>query len=346
MITPHSHRKDEHVSLAQKFYQNQDSFNDLKFIHQGLTDLSINDIDISTKIGTIDLERPFYIEAMTGGSQRTKELNQRIAKIAAQTNLAMAVGSQSVALKDPNVIDTFKIVRQMNPDGIIFANLGAEHSLDDAKRVIDMINADALELHINTLQELIMPEGSREFQFLKNIEKLVNNIPIPIIVKEVGIGMSQSTIKRLKSVGVQFINISGTGGTNFAQIENFRRPNKDMDYLADWGLSTIESLCNTLPYQNDLTVIASGGIKSPLDVAKCLSLGSQAVGIAGFFLNQLFKKDDSQIIETVNDWIYGLKAIMLLTDSINVSDLKKSEKIFSDKLINYLKQQNLQNYIK
>ena len=243
MISNHSHRKDEHVSLAEKFYQpDKDLFDEVRFINQGLATSSLRDINIASQLGPLQLSAPFYLEAISGGSERTKKLNARLATIANQTGLAMAVGSQSVALSDPSLRDTFEIVRQNNPDGLIFANLGANKTVNDALAAIDMIHADALEIHINAAQELIMPEGDRTFNFKQNISEIVTKVKIPIIIKEVGFGISQETISELLQLGVTAINVSGRGGTNFAMIENFRRHSKDMDYLKDWGLTTIESL--------------------------------------------------------------------------------------------------------
>ncbi|GAA3188645.1 type 2 isopentenyl-diphosphate Delta-isomerase [Lentilactobacillus kefiri] len=341
MISQHSHRKDEHVSLAEKFYTDNDMFNNLRFVNNGLPKYALNDIDFSTKIGPLDLKTPFYIEAMSGGSEHTKKINQRLADIARKTGLAMAVGSESVGLSDPSVRDSFKIVRQTNPNGLIFANIGANHSLEDAQKAVDLISADALELHINVAQELIMPEGDRQFQFIENIQKIVANIKVPVIVKEVGFGMSKETIQELAGLGVQYINVSGRGGTNFATIENFRRPSKDMDYLKNWGLITVESLLESRALDQPLTTIASGGVKSPLDVAKCLAMGASAVGVAGYFLHEIIHKDDDAIVADIKDWQYGLKTIMLMLNCQTIADLKRQRLILNPELISYLNQRNI-----
>lgn len=189
-----------------------------------------------------------------------KKINATLAAIAAQTGIAMAVGSQSVALSDPSLRDTFKIVRQVNPDGPIFANIGANRSVTDALAAVKMISADALEVHINTAQELIMPEGDREFHFTENIAEIIAKLQVPVIVKEVGFGISQETIHQLINMGVKYINVSGRGGTDFAKIENFRRHSKDMGYLENWGLTTTESLLESRQFQNQATMIASGAL--------------------------------------------------------------------------------------
>lgn len=342
MISKHSHRKDEHVSLAEKFYRDDvDSFDDLRFVNAGLPSVSLDEINLATHIGPVELPTPFYLEAISGGSEYTKKINATLAAIAAQTGIAMAVGSQSVALSDPSLRDTFKIVRQVNPDGPIFANIGANRSAADALAAVEMISADALEVHINTAQELIMPEGDREFHFTENIAEINAKVQVPVIVKEVGFGISQETIHQLINMGVKYINVSGRGGTDFAKIENFRRHSKDMAYLENWGLTTTESLLESRQFQNQATMIASGGIKSPLDVAKCLALGSSAVGVAGYFLNQVIKHDKQAVIETINNWKYGLKAIMLMQNCHTISELKNKKMILSPQLMLYMQQRHL-----
>ncbi|GAF35427.1 type 2 isopentenyl-diphosphate Delta-isomerase [Lentilactobacillus farraginis] len=341
MISKHSHRKDEHLSLAEKFYRQTGAFDGLRFVHQSVPKYNLADIDLTTAIGPLTMKLPFYIEAISGGSPKTAQINQKLAMIAKQTGLAMAVGSQSVALSDPTLAPSFKIVRQVNPNGLIFANIGANQSLTAAQQAIEMIGADALEVHVNPTQELIMPEGDRQFQFLENISQMTAQLSVPVIVKEVGFGMSRETIQQLIDLGVAYINVSGHGGTNFAEIENFRRRDKAMDYLKDWGLTTPESLLESRSFQDRLTVLASGGVKSPLDIAKCLALGAKAVGIAGEFLHLAIHQDIETIIQTVQQWQYGLKTIMMMTNSQNLLELRQRKLILSTDLLAYLNQRHL-----
>lgn len=344
MTSQHEHRKDEHVSIAQHFFNSPkptSDFDGVRFVPQQLARTAINDVDYRTQIAGVTLNHPFYIEAMTGGSEQTGRLNKRLAIIARETGLAMAVGSQSVALKQPELAASFQVVRQQNPTGVIIANIGADHSGEEAQRVIEMINADLLEVHVNVAQELIMPEGNRQFNFRDNIQDILATVTVPVIVKAVGFGMSLETLNELKELGVQNVNISGHGGTNFAQIENFRRPNKDMIYLTDWGLSTVESLLESQPVQQQLSIIASGGVQDPSQVAKALALGSSAVGVAGYFLNQLFHFSDEEIITNIKEWQYGVKSIMAMLNTPTLADLRKTPLIFNEKIQNYRQQRNL-----
>ncbi|UQS85355.1 type 2 isopentenyl-diphosphate Delta-isomerase [Apilactobacillus apisilvae] len=342
MTSKHSQRKNEHVSLAKKFFNDESKagFDQLRFIHQSLPEINIKDIDLSTYIENRKLNIPFYIEAMTGGSEYTKKLNNKLSKIAEATGIGMATGSQSIAIKDKSTVSSFSIIRE-NLTGPVFANIGASHSLEDAQKAIDMINADFIEIHVNSAQELIMPEGERSFYWLDNIEKIIKYVNIPVIVKEVGFGMSKETIEQLSNIGVKNINISGRGGTNFAKIENFRRPNKELNYLFNWGQTTVESLFEAKEYSNKLSIIASGGIRTPLDIAKSLSLGAKAVGISGFILNNLINNGVDDTIDLVNEIKNGLKVIMCLLSCNSIDDLKHKKMILSDNLLSYLEQRGI-----
>ena len=221
-----NNRKDEHVELAKKMYEDnsKSDFDNLKFVYNSLSQISLADVDLKTMVANLEMDYPFFINAMTGGSEKTKLINEQLAYIAKETNIAMASGSLSAALKDEGGKDSFKVIRDINKEGLIFANIGAEYSKAKANKTIDILDADALQIHLNVIQELIMPEGDRDFSnWLNNIEEIIKEVSIPVIVKEVGFGMSRETIKQLVDVGVKSVDISGFGGTNFASIENSRR---------------------------------------------------------------------------------------------------------------------------
>lgn len=343
MINKQSHRKDEHVSLAIKFYNDNSNagFDEIRFIHQGVPEISVSDVDYSTSFDGINMNIPFYIEAMTGGSSYTKKLNEKLARIAKKTGLAMATGSQSVALKDSSESSSFEIVRNTNPDGIIFSNIGSSVDSANAQKAIEMMHSDALEVHINTPQELIMPEGDRDFYWLDNIRNIVNAIDKPVIVKEVGFGMVKETIAKLTDIGVKNINISGNGGTNFAQIENYRRKHQELSYLDNWGQSTVESLFEAYAFSDDVNILASGGIRTPLDIVKSLSLGAKAVGMAAPILYSLIKNGEEATVEMIEEYKNGIKIIMTMLGARNISDLKKQKLILSSDLLAYLKQRGI-----
>lgn len=345
MESSHAHRKDEHVSLAQKYYDvahQTDQFDQVRIIHRSLPESSINDISMATSLDFgLSFEYPFYIEAMTGGSSKTGKINAQLAHLAAKHHLAMASGSQSIALHDDNAYDSFKVIRTNNQSEIIMANLSASASLDQAKQAIDMLSADALELHINVAQELIMPEGNRSFKWLENIERLVNQVDVPIIVKEVGFGMSKETIKQLVNIGVKCVNVSGRGGTNFAQIENRRNHHNNFDDLGDWGQSTPESLFEAAPFNHQINIIASGGITSPLDVIKCGVLGADIVSVAGYFLHILMTDGMEQLDNVLDNWKTEIQRLMLLCGVSKFKDLHTVPYVLSPTLDSYKKQRNL-----
>lgn len=338
-----SHRKDEHVFLAEKF-RHDDAINDfdgIRFIHQSLPEIAVSDVDISTDFAGTNRASPFYINGMTGGSQQTKKINAQLAQVAQITNLPMATGSQSVAIKDPSLADTFSVIREFNPHGFVLANIGAGNDLNMAKQAVAMTQANALEIHVNTPQEIVMPEGDQDFYWLDEIANIVANVGVPVIVKEVGFGMSADTIAQLKQIGVQFIDVSGRGGTNFVTIENERRHDKAYDYLADWGQSTVESLFESRAFQNDVNILASGGIRNPLDIVKALRLGASAVGISGQFLHMVLKEGPTQMAENLLTWQAQIQEIMAMLGARDIQALQKAPIILSPELRHYLNERHI-----
>lgn len=329
-MKPMNNRKNEHVSLAEKFAKEtrKSDFDSFRFVHHSFPEMSVADANLSTSFATLDMDSPFYINAITGGSSWTKKVNEKLAVVARETGIAMATGSISAALKDPSVKDSFTIVRETNPNGKIFANLGAGQTLENAKKAIDLIQADALQIHINSPQEIIMPEGDRDFSnWLTDLEEIVQQVAVPVIVKEVGFGMSRETIQQLTAIGVKTIDISGQGGTNFAQIENYRRTSEKFDYLEDWGQSTVISLIEAQPFIDKVEILASGGIRNPLDIVKSLSLGARAVGISGLFLHMALRDGVEATILEVTAWKKQLASIMALLGKKSINDLNQTDVI-------------------
>lgn len=327
-------KKDDHLDLALKFYgtEQRSDFDNLQFIHQVFSDVSVDQVDISASFAGIRFDQPFYINGMTGGTGRTKGYNEKLAILARETGIFIASGSLSVGLKDPSVLDSFRVVRKLNPKGIVFANLGAEKSLEDAKRAVDILDADGLQIHVNICQELVMPEGDREFyKWLENIEKIVNNLGLPVVVKEVGFGMSKKAIKALLDLGVKTLDVGGKGGTNFARIENFRRIEDDKyNFLENFGNSTIVSMLEARDFVDDHEILASGGVRNSMDIVKALALGARSVGMAARFLNLVENKSLDKAIEEVNNWKYHIKSIMTLLGARNIEELKKTDIILQN----------------
>ena len=288
-MTFKENRKNEHVEIAMaQSDAPQSDFDRVRFVHHSIPNINVDEVDLTSRTTDFDMTYPIYINAMTGGSEWTKQINEKLAVVARETGLAMAVGSTHAALRNPKMAESFSIARQTNPEGIIFSNVGADVPVDKAVEAVSLLDAQALQIHVNAPQELVMPEGNREFStWLDNVAAIVQRVDVPVIIKEVGFGMSKELYKDLIDVGVTYVDVSGKGGTNFVTIENERRSNKDMDYLANWGQSTVESLLESSAYQDSLNVFASGGVRTPLDVVKSLALGAKAVGMSRPFLNQV-----------------------------------------------------------
>lgn len=338
-------RKDEHLSLATKYYDQTHTshpFDQVRLIHTALPESTVAAVDLTTSLAPgIQLTSPFYLEAMTGGSKRATEINRQLARLAARFNLAMASGSVSVALKEPRWRDSFQVIREENPDGIVIANLGADASVQAAREAIDLLGANALELHLNAAQELVMPEGDRAFHWLDNISHLVDALDVPIIVKEVGFGMQRADVARLADIGVTTINISGRGGTNFALIENRRNHQHDFTEFTDWGQTTPEALLEARAANPTAGIIASGGITSPLDVVKAGVLGAQASGVAGYFLNLLVKSGPAELARVLADWQAALPRLLALLGCQHYADLRQVNYVLGSDLYAYAQQRNL-----
>jgi isopentenyl-diphosphate delta-isomerase len=280
------------------------------------------------------LSSPIIINAMTGGARETEDINRELAIAARECGLAMAVGSQMSAIKNSDVASSYRIVREVNPQGLIFGNLGSEASLEQAERAVDMINADALQIHLNVMQELIMPEGDRDFTgMLERIKAIVQGIGIPVIVKEVGFGMVRESALALFQAGVSIIDVGGSGGTNFAEIENKRRT-QPMEWLNDWGCKTSIALleagealkerncCSAQIPATRLSLIGSGGVRSSLEACKALTLGASAVGIAGTFLHTLRTEGTAALINRIHEMHQHLKLLMTALGALTIEDLK------------------------
>jgi isopentenyl-diphosphate delta-isomerase len=326
-------RKMEHVHHALQLGQSgEQGLSDIKLVHNCLPEASTRLISLQTLIGELNLSSPIVINAMTGGARETKEINRELAVTARECGLAMAVGSQMAAIKNNEVASSYQIVRQVNPQGVLFGNLGSEASLEQAERAVDMIGANALQIHLNVMQELIMPEGDRDFTgMLERIRTIVDAIGVPVIVKEVGFGMACESALALFQAGVTIIDVGGSGGTNFAEIENERRESP-MAWLNDWGSKTSIALLEAgealkqrkLDSSNSaskLSLIGSGGVRSSLEVCKALVLGASAVGIAGTFLHTLRTAGTSALIARIHQMHQELKLLMTALGALNIEDL-------------------------
>ncbi|MBT2689997.1 type 2 isopentenyl-diphosphate Delta-isomerase [Bacillus sp. ISL-47] len=338
-----SKRKWDHIQHALATGQKSlTGFEDIAFIHQSLPDAFLDHADLGTSIGELSLSSPIFINAMTGGGgDRTIQINRDLASAARTTGLAMAVGSQMSALKDPNEIESYRVVRKENPKGIIFGNLGSEATMDQAKAAVDMIEASALQIHLNVVQELTMPEGDRDFRgALKRIEKIVLHSEVPVVVKEVGFGMNKETLSMLASIGVSAVDVGGYGGTNFSRIENARRE-RLLSFFDEWGIPTAVSIAEAASQEDDIAVIASGGIQTSIEIAKALALGAEAAGMAGYFLKILIKEGLESLVEEINIIHNELKMIMTALGASTIRQLQQAPLIISGRTHHWLNERSI-----
>ncbi len=263
------------------------------FIHEALPEVDLNRLDTTVNLFGKRLHSPILISSMTGGTAEAETINLRLAEAAQECGVAMGVGSQRAAIEHPEQAKTFQ-VRRVAKDILLFANLGAVqlnygYGIDQCKQAVDMIQADALYLHLNPVQEAVQDAGDTNFEGLaKKIEEVCKKLEVPVIAKEVGWGISERTAKLLSDCGVQAIDVAGAGGTSWSQVEMHRAPDEFTRQLAatfvGWGIPTAESILNVKKAVPDMTIFASGGIKDGLDIAKCIALGATLGGMAGNFL--------------------------------------------------------------
>ncbi|KOP83260.1 type 2 isopentenyl-diphosphate Delta-isomerase [Cytobacillus solani] len=338
-----SKRKWDHIRLALATGQERNAgFEDITFIHQSLPNTSLEQVKLDTKIGELSVSSPIFINAMTGGGgTRTLEINRDLAFAAKELGMAISVGSQMSALKDPAESESYRVIRTTYPDGIVIGNLGSEATIDQAKTAVDMIEANALQIHLNVVQELTMPEGDRNFcSALTRIEDIVKSLNVPIIVKEVGFGMNKEAVSRLLSIGVSAVDVGGYGGTNFAKIENNRRENA-FSFFNDWGISTTVSIAEAKAAGKELSVLGSGGVQNSLDIAKAIALGADAVGVAGYFLKILMKEGVDALIEELH-LIHGEITMMMTALGVRtIKELQLVPIIISGKTHHWLNERNI-----
>lgn len=314
-------RKDDHIKFSLQYESDYNSFDDVQLEHSSLPKYNLEEIDLSTTFAGHNFKFPFFINAMTGGSETGKNINQKLAKIANECEILLVTGSYSAALKKPDN-NSFKVVRENNKNLLLATNIGIDKDFESGQIAINELNPLFLQIHVNLMQELIMPEGSRNFnEWESNLRSFVKNIKVPLILKEVGFGMDNKTIEKAIKLGIKTVDISGRGGTNFAYIENMRRKNH-FEYLNDWGKTTVQALLDAKKFEEKVEIIASGGVRHPLDIIKCLVLGAKGVGISGTILKFLTKYSTEEIIEILNSWKNECKMIMCALNVKNVDELK------------------------
>lgn len=282
-------RKQDHIDAVlndPQVERQQTEFDDVKLMHRALPELDFAQINTQSEFLGHQIAFPFMIASMTGGAaQNLEQINRHLAEAAEACQVPMAVGSQRAMIQDNDACNSFRL-RQYAPSVPLIANIGAVQlnygfGLEQAQRAVDTLNADALYLHLNPLQEVIQPEGDTNFGKLADkIAQLVESLEVPVILKEVGCGLSPADIELGLQAGVRHFDVAGRGGTSWSRIEAHRASNELGFLYQDWGLTTLQSLRLAAPYQNQADIIASGGIRNGMDMIKAVIMGGRLCGIA------------------------------------------------------------------
>jgi len=324
-------------------------FDDVRLIHRALPEVDRDEIDLSTELFGHKIRAPLIIESMTGGTPLAAKINRTLAKVAEKLGIGMGVGSQRAGIEDENLAYTFRAAREASSTIPLFGNLGCpqvarDDALDRAKKAVDMIGATGLFIHLNALQESVQFEGETNFSnMVERIGRLARELPVPVLVKETGAGISMETARALEQVGVKGINVSGLGGTSWAAVEYYRaRAEKYKLQMElgktfwDWGIPTVPSIVEVSNSTN-LRVFASGGVRNGLHIAKAIALGAQIGGLALPVLKSV-SLGEMAAVERMNLVIEELKNAMFLTGSRNVEELGKAPLIITGATYEWLTQ--------
>jgi isopentenyl-diphosphate delta-isomerase len=336
-------RKADHIEICSNMNVESGStgFEDVSLVHQALPEMDFDEIDTTVMFLGKKFNAPLIIEAMTGGTEKAEKINKNLAKAAENLGIGMGIGSQRAGIEEPSLERTYQ-VRDVAPNIFLVANLGVVqfnkgYTAEHAKKAIDMIDADALALHLNPLQEAIQREGDLKWKHaVKRIEEISKTLEKPVIVKETGCGISKEVAKMLK--GVSAVDIGGSGGTNFAFVENYRSPGMGYDFRS-WGIPTAVSLVETVRTVN-IPVICSGGMRSGQQICKALVLGASLSGLALPLLKpaQRSHKDVQDKLEGI---IKELKVAMFLVGAKNIEELRKKPVIITGKTREWLELRGL-----
>jgi len=351
-------RKDEHIILAVKenveFRQKTTFLEDVELIHNSVPELNLKNIDVKTEFLGYELNAPILISGMTGGTSLAEKMNRILAKAASKVKVAIGVGSQRVMLKDPKAVKSFKVIRDEANDVPIIGNIGASQVVEglsdsDIDHLIEPIKADAIAVHLNPLQESLQLEGEPNYLgFIDRLKDFMRRSPIPIIAKETGAGISKEAAAALIQAGVKGIDVGGAGGTSFSVIEGIRsRLRGDEVYenvartFSEWGIPLAASILEVRNVSADITLVATGGIRNGLDVAKALRLGADMCGIALPAIRAAYYSGVNGVIKLLERYILELKIALFLTGSGSISDLREKPIVIYGKLRDWIERRKL-----
>ena len=344
-------RKIEHLKICLEEDVNAHippGFGDVRLVHNATSDLNMAAIDLETTFLNHRISAPILITAMTGGAPGTEKINKTLALAASEENIALAVGSQRAGIEHTDLAYTYNIVRKMAPDIPIIGNIGIAQIINsymgrEIKTAIEMIDADAIAIHFNALQEAVQPEGDVNFEkVLEKLEKALSYVDVPIIAKETGAGFSYSVAKRLNEIGINYIEIGGVGGTSFAAVEYYRAKKvKDKikerlgELFWDWGIPTAASILE-VSLVKGMTIIATGGVRTGLDICKSIALGAKIAGMARPFLPMAMKQDVDGIKAFISQLKHEIRTCMFLTGAKSIVDLKAVPVVVTGEVRNWI----------
>jgi isopentenyl-diphosphate delta-isomerase len=337
-------RKLEHLELcigADVEARRGTLLDEVELLHEALPELAWDQVDPSVELLGRRLQAPIVITGMTGGAPEARAVNLALAAAAQKHGFAVGVGSQRAMLLDPALADTYRM-RDAAPDALLFANLGAVQARDAGpERVAALarsIGADAVCIHLNAAQELVQDEGDRDFRgLLGAIAALVQELPLPVVVKETGCGFAPGTLARLREAGVRWVDVAGAGGTSWTGVESLRGSPRQRALgalLRDWGVPTAVSIVHA--ERAGLAAIASGGVRDALDVARALALGARAAGLALPFLRAFAAGGEAGVLEAGARLAEGVRAVMALTGARRVEDLRRVPRVLGPRLAAWL----------
>lgn len=316
---------------------------DVVLIHNALPEVNFDEIDTSTTFLSHKFSAPLIIDAMTGGTKEAAKINGNLAAAAEELGLGMGVGSQRAGLESQEMAETYAVAREKAPSAFLIANIGGAQlaggvDVDAVRKIVDMVKANALAIHLNPLQELVQPEGESRFKgVLAHISKISSSVGVPVIVKEVGCGISREVASKLEVARVSAINVAGLGGTSWAAVEHYRAKEMGLDSKADlgelfwdWGIPTAASILE-VKRVSSIPVIASGGVRTGLDVAKCVALGASMAGIA-YPLLPLAVKSGKDVASHLKRVMLELKSTMFITGAGSIKDLSEVRCILTGRL--------------
>jgi isopentenyl-diphosphate delta-isomerase len=329
-------RKDDHIRISLEedvdFPRLTSGLEKWRFMHQAVPELDLDAVNTQTTFMGKALSSPLLISSMTGGTERAQNINRLLAEAAQETRIAMGLGSLRAAVENPNLAATYQ-VRPIAPDILLFANLGAVqlnygYGVDECRRAVEMVGADALYLHFNALQEAVQPEGDGNFSaLLRKVEVVCRELEVPVVAKEVGWGFSQRAARQLAEAGVTAIDVAGAGGTSWSEVEYHRAPTAHHRNVArafaDWGIPTAESIQYVREGAPGLPIIASGGLRDGIDVAKCIALGADLGGVAGPFLKAAAESMEA-VLHLIWELQTQLRIAMFASGAADLAALKET----------------------